>query len=62
MSEQSFADLGLDATVLEAIIAVGYETPTPIQAEAIPALLSGHHLLGVAQTGTGKPAGFALPL
>ncbi len=62
MSEQSFADLGLDATVLEAVKAVGYETPSPIQAQAIPALLSGNHLLGVAQTGTGKTAAFALPL
>jgi ATP-dependent RNA helicase DeaD len=62
MSELSFAELGLDPAVLEAVTAVGYETPTPIQAQAIPALLSGRHLLGVAQTGTGKTAAFALPL
>jgi len=62
MSEQSFADLGLAPAVLDAVTAVGYETPSPIQARAIPALLAGHHLLGVAQTGTGKTAAFALPL
>ncbi|MBS8241962.1 ATP-dependent helicase [Marinobacter lipolyticus] len=62
MSELSFAELGLDAAVLEAVTAVGYETPSPIQAQAIPALLAGNHLLGVAQTGTGKTAAFALPL
>ena len=62
MSELSFAELGLDSAVLEAVTAVGYETPTPIQAQSIPALLSGRHLLGVAQTGTGKTAAFALPL
>lgn len=62
MSDMSFADLGLDAAVLEAVAAVGYETPSPIQAQAIPALLAGNHLLGVAQTGTGKTAAFALPL
>ena len=52
MSELSFAELGLDPAVLEAVSAVGYETPSPIQAQAIPALLAGNHLLGVAQTGT----------
>ena len=62
MSELSFAELGLDSAVLEAVTAVGYETPSPIQAQAIPALLAGNHLLGVAQTGTGKTAAFALPL
>jgi ATP-dependent RNA helicase DeaD len=62
MSELSFAELGLDPAVLEAVTAVGYETPTPIQAQTIPALLAGKHLLGVAQTGTGKTAAFALPL
>ncbi len=62
MSELSFAELGLDPAVLEAVTAVGYETPSPIQAQSIPALLAGHHLLGVAQTGTGKTAAFALPL
>ncbi|KPQ28215.1 MAG: ATP-dependent RNA helicase DeaD [Marinobacter excellens HL-55] len=62
MSELSFAELGLDPAVLEAVVSVGYETPSPIQAQAIPALLAGNHLLGVAQTGTGKTAAFALPL
>ena len=62
MSELSFADLGLDPAVLEAVAAVGYEKPSPIQAQTIPALLAGKHLLGVAQTGTGKTAAFALPL
>src|SRR5690554_5790978 len=62
MSELSFAELGLDPAVLEAVAAVGYETPSPIQAQSIPALLAGNHLLGVAQTGIGKTAAFALPL
>ncbi|WP_372964938.1 DEAD/DEAH box helicase [Marinobacter sp.] len=62
MSELSFAELGLDPAVLEAVASVGYETPSPIQAQSIPALLAGNHLLGVAQTGTGKTAAFALPL
>ena len=53
MSELSFAEQGLDPAVLEAVSAVGYETPSPIQAQTIPALLAGKHLLGVAQTGTG---------
>ncbi|KAA1173147.1 DEAD/DEAH box helicase [Marinobacter salinexigens] len=62
MSELSFAELGLDPSVLEAVTAIGYEKPSPIQAKSIPALLAGNHLLGVAQTGTGKTAAFALPL
>ena len=62
MSELSFSDLGLDPAVLEAVAAVGYETPSPIQAQAIPVLLAGDNLLGTAQTGTGKTAAFALPL
>ncbi len=62
MSDLSFAELGLDPAVLEAVAAVGYEKPSPIQAQTIPALLAGKHLLGVAQTGTGKTAAFALPL
>ncbi len=62
MPTQSFAELGLDESVLAAVTAVGYETPSPIQAQAIPILLRGENLLGVAQTGTGKTAAFALPL
>jgi ATP-dependent RNA helicase DeaD len=57
----SFADLGLDAALLRALDSLGYEEPTPIQQEAIPALLGGHDLVGQAATGTGKTAAFALP-
>ena len=58
----TFEDLGLSDEVLEAIKAMNYETPSPIQAKAIPALLQGANLLGTAQTGTGKTAAFSLPL
>jgi ATP-dependent RNA helicase DeaD len=57
-----FASLGLPGPIMAAVSEVGYETPSPIQAEAIPLLLSGRDLLGQAQTGTGKTAAFALPL
>ena len=57
-----FTDLSLSAPVLKAIQAVGYEVPSPIQAAAIPVLLAGGDILGMAQTGTGKTAAFALPL
>ncbi|MGH8258872.1 MAG: DEAD/DEAH box helicase, partial [Steroidobacteraceae bacterium] len=57
-----FQALGLSASILEALAALGYETPTPIQAQTIPLLLSGSDLLGQAQTGTGKTAAFALPI
>ena len=60
--QPGFRDLGLSAPILEALAAVGYETPTPIQAQTIPLLLSGSDLLGQAQTGTGKTAAFALPV
>ena len=56
-----FETLGLSAAVLEAIKESGYNTPTPIQAQAIPAVMEGRDLLGIAQTGTGKTAAFALP-
>lgn len=62
MSEVLFSDLGLSAKVLEAVQKAGYEVPSPIQQQAIPALLKGKNLLGTAQTGTGKTAAFALPL
>jgi len=67
MSEQdsskiTFDQLGLSAPVLAALDEVGYETPSPIQAETIPVLLAGRDLVGQAQTGTGKTAAFALPL
>ncbi|NTV72180.1 MAG: DEAD/DEAH box helicase [Azonexaceae bacterium] len=58
----SFADLGLSETLLKTLTEIGYETPSPIQAQCIPALLEGHDLIGMAQTGTGKTAAFALPL
>ena len=58
----SFADLGLSDPVLQALAAVGYESPSPIQAATIPALLAGTDVLGQAQTGTGKTAAFALPI
>jgi ATP-dependent RNA helicase DeaD len=58
----SFADLGLPEPVLRALETLGYETPSPIQAAAIPVLLAGQDLIGQAQTGTGKTAAFALPL
>jgi len=58
----SFATLGLRAELLRALADAGYETPTPIQAQAIPVILAGRDVLAGAQTGTGKTAGFALPL
>ncbi len=58
----SFSELGLSAPVLEAITSIGYETPSPIQAEMIPFVLEGRDVLGQAQTGTGKTAAFALPI
>ena len=58
----AFTDLGLDDNILKAIADVGYERPTPIQAGAIPRVLSGGDLIGIAQTGTGKTASFVLPM
>jgi superfamily II DNA/RNA helicase len=58
----TFAGLGLSAKVLAAVEAAGYSTPTPIQAQAIPIALAGRDVLGIAQTGTGKTAGFVLPM
>ncbi len=58
----SFSELGLAEPLLRAITAENYDTPTPIQAQAIPYLLEGKDLLGIAQTGTGKTAAFALPI
>ncbi|MCA9316157.1 MAG: DEAD/DEAH box helicase [Planctomycetes bacterium] len=57
-----FADLGLSPELLKAVDELGYETPSAIQAQAIPPLLAGRDLIGQAQTGTGKTAAFALPL
>ena len=57
-----FSDLNLDPKVLKAVADTGYETPTPIQAGAIPPALEGRDVLGIAQTGTGKTASFTLPM
>ena len=57
-----FSDLGLAEILLRALNREGYETPTSIQTQAIPHLMQGRDLLGIAQTGTGKTAAFALPL
>ncbi|ERK69935.1 cold-shock DEAD-box protein A, partial [Leifsonia aquatica ATCC 14665] len=58
----TFSDLGLDSAVLKALKDVGYETPSAIQAATIPLLLEGRDVVGLAQTGTGKTAAFALPI
>lgn len=58
----SFSTLGLSDAIVRAVTARGYTAPTPIQTEAIPAVLQGHDLLAAAQTGTGKTAGFTLPI
>jgi superfamily II DNA/RNA helicase len=58
----SFESLGLSADLLRAIADAGYSTPTPIQEKAIPVVLAGRDVMGIAQTGTGKTAGFTLPM
>ena len=58
----TFAALGLIEPLLQTLADLDYQTPTPVQREAIPAVLKGRDLLAAAQTGTGKTAGFALPL
>ncbi|MGD9815694.1 MAG: DEAD/DEAH box helicase [Hyphomonadaceae bacterium] len=58
----TFDDLGLSAETLRAVKETGYNTPTPIQAQAIPEVLKGRDVLGIAQTGTGKTAAFTLPM
>ena len=58
----SFAALGLRSEILRAVTEAGYTTPTPIQAQAIPLIMAGKDVMGGAQTGTGKTAGFALPI
>ncbi len=58
----TFKELNISAPILKALIDKKYETPTPIQEQAIPAVLSGQDLLGIAQTGTGKTAAFAIPV
>jgi len=58
----SFNVLGLDAKILRAVTEAGYTEPTPIQTAAIPPIIAGHDLIGIAQTGTGKTAAFTLPI
>jgi len=58
----SFTSLGLSAPILKAVAEKGYDTPSPIQAQAIPAVLTGQDVMAAAQTGTGKTAGFTLPI
>ena len=58
----TFTELHLDERILEALEAEGYQTPTPVQAETITALMDGRDVMGIAQTGTGKTAAFALPI
>ena len=62
MSATSFSELGLRPEILRAVAETGYTSPTPIQATAIPVILQGRDVMGGAQTGTGKTAGFALPI
>ncbi|MEM9030896.1 MAG: DEAD/DEAH box helicase [Pseudomonadota bacterium] len=62
MGDVTFSELGLSAKLLRAVEALGYETPTPIQEQAIPVALTGKDVLGIAQTGTGKTASFTIPL
>src|SRR5690349_7643055 len=57
-----FTDLGLHPDVLDGIEAMNFKTATPIQAQAIPLILQGRDLIGIAQTGTGKTAAFVLPI
>jgi ATP-dependent RNA helicase DDX47/RRP3 len=61
-SIRSFRDLGIIDSLCEACIALGYKSPTPIQNEAIPLALQGRDLIGIAETGSGKTAAFALPM
>src|SRR5690349_10059661 len=61
-ADLSFADLQIHPSVLQAVTEVGYETPSAIQAETIPAMLAGSDVVGLAQTGTGKTAAFAIPI
>lgn len=61
-SNDGFEALGLPDAILKAVAKVGFETPSPIQAQTIPVLMEGHDVMGLAQTGTGKTAAFALPI
>ncbi|WP_296174547.1 DEAD/DEAH box helicase, partial [uncultured Brevundimonas sp.] len=62
VSNITFESMGLNKALLQALASTGYEKPTPIQAKAIPDVMLGKDLLGIAQTGTGKTAAFALPI
>src|SRR5690606_23165368 len=62
LQHMSFEKLGLSAALLRAVAEQGYTQPTPVQAQAIPAILKGGDIMAAAQTGTGKTAGFTLPL
>ncbi|MBX6318889.1 DEAD/DEAH box helicase [Pigmentiphaga sp.] len=62
LGPSSFADFGLHPDILKAVVATGYTTPTPIQAQAIPVVITGRDVMGAAQTGTGKTAAFTLPI
>ena len=59
---KTFEDFNFNKQVLSAIADAGYETPTPIQVKAIPPILNGQDVLGIAQTGTGKTAAYVLPM
>ena len=61
-SSVPFADLALEPQLLEAVEQLGYDTPTPIQEQAIPTVMTGQDVMGLAQTGTGKTAAFVLPI
>jgi ATP-dependent RNA helicase RhlE len=58
----AFLELGLAEPITRALVEEGYETPTPIQSQTIPHVLAGRDVVGIAQTGTGKTAAFALPI
>ncbi|MEY4194125.1 MAG: hypothetical protein RLZZ226_493, partial [Pseudomonadota bacterium] len=60
--QSSFEGLDISPVVLKALIEIGYEAPSPIQAQSIPHLMAGRDIIGQAQTGTGKTAAFALPI
>ena len=62
MDDTTFQDLGLSDEILRAVGDAGYDTPTPIQAQAIPYVLMNRDIMGCAQTGTGKTASFTLPM
>ena len=62
MSDTTFAELGVCQEIIEAITAMGYKTPTKIQAESLPYTLKGRDMIGLAETGSGKTASFAIPV